>query len=98
MKKFTGAALLCAAMICTAAAAAVLAACGEEKHSYAEPIWLWNETENAAATFTCTDEGCNESAICAAVIEHNVTPATCETDGADTYTATVTFDGKPIPT
>ena len=94
MKKFTGAALLCAAMICTAAAAAVLAACGEEKHSYAEPIWLWNETENAAATFTCTDEGCNESAICAAVIEHNVTPATCETDGADTYTATVTFDGK----
>lgn len=94
MKKFTAAALLCAAMICTAAAAAVLAACGEEKHSYAEPIWLWNETENAAATFTCTDEGCNESAICAAVIEHNVTPATCETDGADTYTATVTFDGK----
>lgn len=94
MKKFTVAALLCAAVICTAAAAAVLAACGEEKHSYAEPIWLWNETENAAATFTCTDEGCNESAICAAVIEHNVTPATCETDGADTYTATVTFDGK----
>ena len=94
MKKFTGAALLCAAMICTAAAAAVIAACGEEKHSYAEPIWLWNETENAAATFTCTDEGCNESAICAAVIEHNVTPATCETDGADTYTATVTFNGN----
>ena len=94
MKKFTVAALLCAAVICTAAAAAVLAACGEEKHSYAEPIWLWNETENAAATFTCTDEGCNESAICAAVIEHNVTPATCETDGADTYTATVTFNGN----
>ena len=94
MKKFTVAALLCAAVICTAAAAAVLAACGEEKHSYAEPIWLWNETENAAATFTCTDEGCNESAICAAVIEHNVTPATCETDGADTYPATVTFNGN----
>lgn len=95
MRKICRAALICGAIICTAAAAAVIAACGgKEEHSYAEPIWMWNGTENAAAVFTCTDEGCNASVICTAVIGHSVTPAACETDGADTYTATVTFDGK----
>ncbi len=94
MKKLTGAALACAAVACAAAAAAVFAACGgEEKHSYAEPIWLWSGTENAAATFVCTDENCNDSVICAAVIEHTSAPAACDADGSDTYTATVTFNG-----
>lgn len=95
MRKICRAALICGAIICTAAAAAVIAACGgKEEHSYAEPIWMWNGTENAAAVFTCTDEGCNASVICTAVIGHSVTPAACETDGADTYTATVTLDGN----
>lgn len=92
MRKIIGMAAVCAAIVCTAATVAALTACQNKGHNYSDPIWLWDGTKNAAATFTCTDEGCNDSVICYAEIAYSSVAATCETEGRDIYTATVTFN------
>ena len=61
-------------------------------HDYGEPEWEWNGYASATATFTCTRSGCDHTENVTAVITNEVTtPATCESAGMRTYTATATF-------
>ncbi len=59
-------------------------------HSYGEPAWTWTEFTGATAKFTCS--ACDdEQTVTATITSEVTTPATCETDGVRTYTATATF-------
>ena len=58
------------------------------------PSWKWNGYTSATATFTCTK--CKATKPVSATISNSVTTAaTCSKTGVRTYTASVTFNGKP---
>ena len=64
-------------------------------HKYGEPTFEWVETEDGfqvSATLVCENDPSHVEQLSAAVVAEE-TPATCETDGSVTYTATVEADG-----
>ena len=63
-------------------------------HDYGEPAWTWTGYESAKATFTCSRDASHVEEVTAAVTSEITTPASCESTGVRTYTATVTFQGK----
>ncbi len=65
------------------------------ERTYGEPVWTWDGVASATARFT-TNDGFTEFALTEnATITHETTlEETCETAGAETYTATVTFRGE----
>ena len=63
-------------------------------HDYGEPAWTWTGYEAAKATFTCSRDASHVEEVTAAVTSEITTPASCESTGVRTYTATVTLDGK----
>ena len=63
-------------------------------HDYGEPAWTWTGCESAKATFTCSRDASHVEEVTAAVTSEITTPASCESTGVRTYTATVTFQGK----
>ena len=63
-------------------------------HDYGEPAWTWTGYESAKATFTCSRDASHVEEVTAAVTSEITTPASCESTGVRTYTATVTLDGK----
>ena len=81
-------------------------------HHYSEtPEWAWSEDlQTAAATFKCTDPGCDKAIVKEVSVGDGIAvvaeAATCEKDGLETFTATVVVDGvtytdvrtKVIPT
>ena len=70
----------------------VISALGHDYESV-QPTWEWNGYTSATATFTCTR--CTHTVeVTAAITNEVTTPATCESAGVRTYTATVTFGGK----
>lgn len=68
----------------------------ECQHTYGTPEFHWSKDyEQATATFTCTQEGCNHQEVIPATVSSEVTTTpTCTEKGATTYTATVEFDQK----
>ncbi len=59
-------------------------------HSYGTPVYTWSEDgkTSCTATVSCTRNGCNHSETGTATITSaEKTPATCETMGTTTYTA-----------
>ena len=56
------------------------------EHTYGEPVWTWNGTSSAFATFTCTQ--CGSAKNVTATITKSIGDTTV------TYTATVTFNGN----
>ena len=63
-------------------------------HAWGEPAWTWTGYESAKATFTCSRAASHVEEVTAAVTSEITTPASCESTGVRTYTATVTFQGK----
>ena len=63
-------------------------------HDYGEAAWTWTGYESAKATFTCSRDASHVEEVTAAVTSKITTPASCESTGVRTYTATVTFQGK----
>ncbi len=63
-------------------------------HDYGEAAWAWTGYESAKATFTCSRDASHVEEVTAAVTSEITTPASCESTGVRTYTATVTFQGK----
>ena len=63
-------------------------------HDYGEAAWTWTGYESAKATFTCSRDASHVEELTAAVTSEITTPASCESTGVRTYTATVTLDGK----
>ena len=63
-------------------------------HDYGEAAWTWTGYESAKATFTCSRDASHAEEVTAAVTSEITTPASCESTGVRTYTATVTFQGK----
>ena len=63
-------------------------------HDYGEAAWTWTGYESAKATFTCSRDASHVEGVTAAVTSEITTPASCESTGVRTYTATVTFQGK----
>ena len=63
-------------------------------HDYGEAAWTWTGYESAKATFTCSRDASHVEEVTAAVTSEITTPASCESTGVRTYTATVTLDGK----
>ena len=63
-------------------------------HAYGEAAWTWTGYESAKATFTCSRDASHVEELTAAVTSEITTPASCESTGVRTYTATVTFQGK----
>ena len=63
-------------------------------HDYGEAAWTWTGCESAKATFTCSRDASHVEEVTAAVTSEITTPASCESTGVRTYTATVTFQGK----
>ena len=63
-------------------------------HDYGEAAWIWTGYESAKATFTCSRDASHVEEVTAAVTSEITTPASCESTGVRTYTATVTFQGK----
>ena len=63
-------------------------------HDYGEAAWTWTGYESAKATFTCSRDANHVEEVTAAVTSEITTPASCESTGVRTYTATVTFQGK----
>ena len=63
-------------------------------HAWGEPVWTWTGYESAKATFTCSRDASHVEEVTAAVTSEITTPASCESTGVRTYTATVTFQGK----
>ena len=63
-------------------------------HDYGEAAWTWTGYESAKATFTCSRDASHVEEVTAAVASEITTPASCESTGVRTYTATVTFQGK----
>ena len=63
-------------------------------HDYGEAAWTWTGYESAKATFTCSRDASHVEELTAAVTSEITTPASCESTGVRTYTATVTFQGK----
>ncbi len=62
-------------------------------HSYGEPVFTWAEDFTATAAFTCGNCG-DVQTVDAEVTTEVTTEATCTTNGAKTYTATVTFQDE----
>ncbi len=62
-------------------------------HYYGEPVWNWDGTSSATATFTCIGKDDTQT-INATVTYVDTKPIIHEEDGERKYTATVTFDGK----
>ena len=67
---------------------------GAPGHDYGEAAWTWTGYESAKATFTCSRDASHVEEVTAAVTSEITTPASCESTGVRTYTATVTFQGK----
>jgi len=63
-------------------------------HDYGEAAWTWTGYESAKATFTCSRDASHVEEVTAAVTSEITTPASCESTGVRTYTATVTFQGQ----
>ena len=63
-------------------------------HDYGEAAWTWTGYESAKAAFTCSRDASHVEEVTAAVTSEITTPASCESTGVRTYTATVTFQGK----
>ena len=63
-------------------------------HAWGQPAWTWTGYESAKATFTCSRDASHVEEVTAAVTSEITTPASCESTGVRTYTATVTFQGK----
>ena len=63
-------------------------------HDWGEAAWTWTGYESAKATFTCSRDASHVEEVTAAVTSEITTPASCESTGVRTYTATVTLDGK----
>ena len=63
-------------------------------HDWGEAAWTWTGYESAKATFTCSRDASHVEEVTAAVTCEITTPASCESTGVRTYTATVTFQGK----
>ncbi|MGN0824125.1 MAG: leucine-rich repeat protein [Candidatus Coproplasma sp.] len=63
-------------------------------HSYGAPEWSWTGHESATATFTCATDSKHVENVTATITSVVNTPATCDTDGLITYTATVSLGGK----
>ena len=63
-------------------------------HAWGQPAWTWTGYESAKATFTCSRDASHVEELTAAVTSEITTPASCESTGVRTYTATVTFQGK----
>jgi len=65
-------------------------------HNYGEAAWKWAEDgSKATVTFTC--ERCNDKQTPTVTISKKVRiAATCKENGVTEYTATATFNGKPI--
>ena len=60
-------------------------------HTYGEPAWSWSSlygVRSATATFTCTDETCQDSQSFGATVTERFE------DNVGVYTAAVTFDGS----
>lgn len=60
------------------------------EHTYGEPVWTWNGTSSAFATFTCTQ--CSSTKNVTATITKSIGDITV------TYTATVTLNGNTYTT
>ena len=67
---------------------------GAPGHDYGEAAWTWTGYESAKATFTCSRDASHVEEVTAAVTSEITTPASCESTGVRTYTATVTLEGK----
>ena len=63
-------------------------------HAWGQPAWTWTGYESAKATFTCSRDASHVEEVTAAVTSEITTPASCESTGVRTYTATVTLEGK----
>ena len=61
-------------------------------HEYNAPVWSWNGTSSATASFTCGK--CGDIQTVQAVITSSTTPAACTENGSTVYTATAVFDGQ----
>ena len=67
----------------------------ELNHEWREPEFTWAEDgKSATAAFTCDIDDTHTATVNATVTSTVKTPATCETKGTTTYTATVEFNGK----
>lgn len=68
-------------------------------HSYGEPVWTWTKNGDnykAEAVFTCSV--CSNKHTENGTVTPSVQDAGCTSPGAKTYTASVTFEGKPYTT
>ena len=66
-------------------------------HTWGAPTWTWNGYESATAHFVCTADSTHthdEVASGSKISSEVTTPANCTSEGLETYTATVTFEGK----
>ena len=61
-------------------------------HSYGEPVFNWSEDgKSCTVVFTCENDESHVESLEAEITYKVTTPATCESKGVTTYTATVTF-------
>ena len=63
-------------------------------HAWGQPAWTWTGYGAAEASFACARDAGHVEELTAAVTSEITTPASCESTGVRTYTATVTFQGK----
>ena len=64
-------------------------------HNYGEPTWTWAEDySSATATFTCKNDPAHVKTVDAVVTKETTKDPECLDEGANTYTAKVTFEGK----
>lgn len=67
----------------------------ELNHEWGEAKFTWSDDgKTATATFTCDIDDTHTKTVDATVTSTVKTPATCETKGTTTYTATVEFNGE----
>lgn len=65
----------------------------DHTHVYGSPVWKWSsDYKTASASFTCS--GCGDVTTVTANVTSVRTEPTCTTDGSETFTAKVSFQGK----
>ena len=62
-------------------------------HNYSD-TWEWHGTTSATATLECSDCHHTETVDTSDISSETTTVEKCTTDGVETYTATVTFNGE----
>lgn len=63
-------------------------------HIWGDPVWNWENTSKATATFTCEKNADHKEMVSAGITSKITKPATCTENGVTTYTAKAIFQDE----